>query len=34
VIPSTAKVYLEGDQRWKPLLVSRSSSGTPTTNIQ
>jgi hypothetical protein len=28
------KVYLEGDERWKPLLMQRPSSGTVTTNIQ
>jgi dienelactone hydrolase len=28
------KVYLEGDERWKPLLLSKPSSGTMTTNIK
>jgi len=28
------KVYLEGDERWKPLLLSKPSSGTVTTNIK
>jgi hypothetical protein len=28
------KVYLEGDERWKPILLQRPSGGTVTTNIQ
>jgi hypothetical protein len=28
------KVYLEGDQRWKPLLLSKPTTGKITTNIQ
>jgi hypothetical protein len=28
------KVFLEGDQRWKPLLLSAPTNGTATTNIQ
>jgi dienelactone hydrolase len=28
------KVYLEGDERWKPLLLTKPSSGTMTTNIK
>jgi hypothetical protein len=28
------KVFLEGDERWKPLLLSKPSNGTATTNIQ
>jgi hypothetical protein len=28
------KVYLEGDERWKPILLERPSGGTVTTNIQ
>jgi hypothetical protein len=28
------KVYLEGDQRWKPLLLQKPSNGAQTTNIQ
>ena len=28
------KVYLEGDLRWKPLLVGRPTNATMTTNIQ
>jgi len=28
------KVFLEGDQRWKPLLLSAPTNGTATTNLQ
>ena len=28
------KVYLEGDERWKPLLLSKPTSGKTTTNIK
>lgn len=28
------KVFLEGDERWRPLLVTKPSAGTQTTNIQ
>jgi hypothetical protein len=28
------KVFLEGDERWKPLLLTKPANGTPTTNIQ
>jgi hypothetical protein len=28
------KVYLDGDERWKPLLLQKPSNGTVTTNIQ